>query len=251
MSFSFAIIVLLISARIDRYVLRCYFILTDKLGQTPGDMVDVAQLVRAPGCGPGGRGFDSPHSPFLMPMSQPQLQLISPRTDLADEYRRMVGQFTQAGEEFHQYEIEDIEGDFAAYVNKLEDRHSGRYLPEDAVPCSTYWLMAGDELVGTARLRHRLTEKLKTSYGNIGYDIKPSARGKGFATKLLAMVLEKSRELGLEKARGLGLKKVMLTCITENKASIRVIEKNGGVFQDEVHSPTYDQPLRRYWIELS
>ncbi len=26
-------------------------------------MVDVAQLVRAPGCGPGGRGFESLRSP--------------------------------------------------------------------------------------------------------------------------------------------------------------------------------------------
>jgi hypothetical protein len=26
-------------------------------------VVDVAQLVRAPGCGPGGRGFKSRHSP--------------------------------------------------------------------------------------------------------------------------------------------------------------------------------------------
>jgi hypothetical protein len=26
-------------------------------------MVGVAQLVRAPGCGPGGRGFETPHSP--------------------------------------------------------------------------------------------------------------------------------------------------------------------------------------------
>ena len=28
-----------------------------------GCMVGVAQLVRAPGCGPGGRGFKSHHSP--------------------------------------------------------------------------------------------------------------------------------------------------------------------------------------------
>lgn len=27
-------------------------------------VVGVAQLVRAPGCGPGGHGFDSHHSPF-------------------------------------------------------------------------------------------------------------------------------------------------------------------------------------------
>jgi hypothetical protein len=29
------------------------------------DEVAVAQLVRAPGCGPGGRGFESPRSPQL------------------------------------------------------------------------------------------------------------------------------------------------------------------------------------------
>jgi hypothetical protein len=28
-------------------------------------MVSVAQLVRAPGCGPGGRGFESLHSPHF------------------------------------------------------------------------------------------------------------------------------------------------------------------------------------------
>jgi hypothetical protein len=30
-------------------------------------MVGVAQLVRAPGCGPGCRGFESPHSPHAFP----------------------------------------------------------------------------------------------------------------------------------------------------------------------------------------
>ncbi len=29
-------------------------------------MVDVAQLVRAPGCGPGGRGFESHLSPHYL-----------------------------------------------------------------------------------------------------------------------------------------------------------------------------------------
>ena len=32
----------------------------------PPSMVGVAQLVRAPGCGPGGRGFKSPHSPHAL-----------------------------------------------------------------------------------------------------------------------------------------------------------------------------------------
>ena len=36
-------------------------------------MVDVAQLVRAPGCGPGGRGFEShlsPHVYYILGCSQ-------------------------------------------------------------------------------------------------------------------------------------------------------------------------------------
>jgi hypothetical protein len=31
--------------------------------------VGVAQLVRAPGCGPGGRGFETPRSPQSRPLS--------------------------------------------------------------------------------------------------------------------------------------------------------------------------------------
>ena len=31
-------------------------------------MVGVAQLVRAPGCGPGGRGFETPRSPQISPL---------------------------------------------------------------------------------------------------------------------------------------------------------------------------------------
>ncbi len=175
-------------------------------------------------------------------MSEPDLQLITPRADLADEYRRMVAQFTQAGEESHQDEIEAIEADFAQFVESLSDHQQGLELPEKMVDYSTYWLTYEDELIGTARLRHRLTDELAISYGNIGYDVKPSARAKGFATKLLAMMLQKAGDLGLEK--------VLLTCEAENPASARVIEKNGGKLLDEVISSATGLPIRRYWIEL-
>ena len=33
-------------------------------------MVDIAQLVRVPGCGPGGRGFESHYSPHFFQRSQ-------------------------------------------------------------------------------------------------------------------------------------------------------------------------------------
>ena len=46
-------------------------------------MVGVAQLVRAPGCGPGGRGFESPRSPHrIVPWATPAplAQLVEHRT---------------------------------------------------------------------------------------------------------------------------------------------------------------------------
>ena len=44
-------------------------------------MVGVAQLVRAPGCGPGGRGFKSHRSP-QNEMDKPVLQAIAWKTGL-------------------------------------------------------------------------------------------------------------------------------------------------------------------------
>lgn len=38
----------------------------DQRGAQLFDRVGVAQLVRAPGCGPGGRGFKSHHSPHCI-----------------------------------------------------------------------------------------------------------------------------------------------------------------------------------------
>jgi len=44
---------------------------------------------------------------------------------------------------------------------------------------------------------------------------------------------------------------VLLTVNTQNAASIRVIEKNGGVLQDTVPHPWIEgDEGRRYWISL-
>ena len=41
-------------------------------------MVDVAQLVRAPGCGPGGRGFESHLSPHYFKLHTKHFFEITP-----------------------------------------------------------------------------------------------------------------------------------------------------------------------------
>ena len=45
-------------------------------------------------------------------------------------------------------------------------------MPDWFVPCTYYYLWEDDTLLGEFRIRHRLTEALRTGAGHIGYSIK-------------------------------------------------------------------------------
>src|SRR4029077_13863118 len=96
------------------------------------------------------------------------------------------------------------------------------------VPGSQFWLVSSGRMLGCSRLRHWLTEELEYEGGHIGYDIRPSDRGRGLGTSLL--------RLTMDRAAALGIVKVRITCDATNRASIRVIEKNGGLLDATVRS---------------
>ena len=112
------------------------------------------------------------------------------------------------------------------------------------VPETILWYVEGDEFLGSISIRHVLTPVLEQWGGHIGYAVRPSARGKGHASAMLTGALDHIRA-------HLPLKRVTLTASVENPASLRVIEKNGGVLFDTVPHPWHAGELgRRYWIEL-
>ena len=81
--------------------------------------------------------------------------------------------------------------------------------------------------------------------GSIGYAVRVSEQGKGYGKAIL--------RLGLELAKQHGMEKVLLTINDENKASIRVCEELGGIWEDTIEAcnDTEGQHLlRRYWIML-
>ncbi len=174
-------------------------------------------------------------------MTDGELKLIDPAPHLREAFLAMLDEFRDAGEEFHQAEREKAEADFDAFVNGLHDEARGIGLPEGYVPYNTYWLVCDGRIVATGRLRHSLDGQAHDN-GHIGYDVVPSRRREGIATRLLGMMLE--------KARRLGLKSVTLVCRSDNTASIRVIEKNGGVFECDGVSTRSGQPIKKYRIEL-
>lgn len=125
---------------------------------------------------------------------------------------------------------------FEDFVNTRIAYSRGEQLPEGYVPNTELWLIDNDEFIGWTNIRHRLNESLQERGGNIGYWIRPSRRNEGYGKEILRLALMKARELGISKA--------LLTCLTSNTASCKIIEANGGVLENIVGERRY------YWIDL-
>lgn len=76
--------------------------------------------------------------------------------------------------------------------------------------------------------------------GHIGYGIRPSARRRGLATWAVGRMLNEARALGIDR--------MLAVCAVDNLASVRTIERCGGVF--ERTDDTQFGAVRRYWIDL-
>jgi predicted acetyltransferase len=115
---------------------------------------------------------------------------------------------------------------FARWVH--DQREAGQTgsspLARDRVPHRVLWWVEGPEYLGRLRLNLVLTEELRAFGGHIGYDVRPSARGRGHARAMLAAALVTARSHGIAEA--------LLTCAEDNHASRTVIERNGGRFLD-------------------
>lgn len=132
---------------------------------------------------------------------------------------------------------------FERFVADLaEQARPDSHRPAHHVPTTTLWFVEGDTYLGRASIRHRLNERLLDYGGHIGYDVRPSARRRGHATAILAE--------SLVFLRGLGVERALVTCSPDNIGSIRVIEANGGVLEDERQTGWGNGRKRRYWIDL-
>ena len=134
--------------------------------------------------------------------------------------------------------------DYAAWLERLSIQEDLERLPEGSVPSSA-WLAvrrSDDRVVGLIDLRHHIDHPILGLWGgHIGYTVRPSERGKGYAKEML--------RLDLENARALGLPRVMITCSPANSASERTIIACGGVHEKDVSVGR--SVIRRYWIELT
>jgi predicted acetyltransferase len=127
-----------------------------------------------------------------------------------------------------------------AYFALAKCFENDRDLADDRVPMSHFLFFSGERLVGMSRLRRRLIPVLMLDGGHIGFEVRRSDRGKGYATEILKRTLAEARDLGIPRA--------LLTAVTTNISSLRVIEKSGGEFDQETISPRTGERMRRFWV---
>jgi predicted acetyltransferase len=132
--------------------------------------------------------------------------------------------------------------DFEGMLTVLSNQENGINLSEGWVKSSTYWLVnANEQVVGAVNIRHDLNEHLMNAGGHIGYGIRPSARGNRYAVTMLALALEKAKELGISRA--------LVVCDSDNIASKKTIIQNGGT-PDKDYIEEDGNRVNRFWIEL-
>lgn len=109
----------------------------------------------------------------------------------------------------------------------------------DGINSHLLFLVENERILGAIQIRHSIDHPRLIEVGwHIGYWIRPSERGKWYATEMLRLALLEAGKLWLEK--------VLITCYDNNVASIKVIENNGGVF--ERFTEKDGKKMRRYWI---
>jgi predicted acetyltransferase len=173
------------------------------------------------------------------PTSRVRVSFLAAMEEFQAEGRGTAGDNSMVGGEIRDYGRGWADPAlFEEYTRLLRDQaQEDAPRPAGFVPSTTLWWVEDGEYLGRIAIRHRLTEHLLQHGGHIGYDVRPSARRRGHATAMLAR--------SLPVAAALGIDPVLITCDEDNIGSRKVIEANGGQFDDQRGGKL------RFWVPAS
>ncbi len=151
--------------------------------------------------------------------------LIKPALEWKEEalgYRRE--HFRHGEDIIYGSELFDKTESYEEWLSSVTRNADPKTVNENWVLTDTFFAVrkSDNKIIGMIDLRHTLNEFLK-DLGNCGYSVRPSERKRGYGTEMLCQLLQVAKEAGMEELH--------ISVEKENTASIKVIQKNGGVYE--------------------
>lgn len=174
-----------------------------------------------------------------------QIMLVRPSMEHAGQVMQLREELIAANDADSFAGCSSLENydDYSAWFDLRAQLENPALVPAGKVPSNAYLAVraADNRVIGMIDLRHHIDHPILGLWGgHIGYTVRPSERGKGYAKEMLRLNLKNARDRGLEK--------VMITCSPNNPASEKTILANGGVFEKDIDVD--GENIRRYWITL-
>lgn len=170
-------------------------------------------------------------------------KLIRPLADFKDSYLEALKEYHAEGL-FPSQKHAELHDHFDHFVDRLRNErdHPQHEFPDwvEPVPETVLWMVKDGTYIGSLNIRHRLNWHLERWGGHVGLIIRPSMRRKGFGTKLL--------QRGIPYINYLGVDNALLTIAPDNDIAIKVAERCGAVFEDEMQETEQFPAMHRYWL---
>lgn len=158
---------------------------------------------------------------------RPTIQLREQALDYREEHFKNGEKVINGSELLDQIE------NYEEWLSSVTLNTDSKTVNENWVVTDTFFAVrkSDNRIIGVIDLRHTLNDFLK-DFGNCGYSVRPSERKKGYATEMLHQLIGVARKIGMTELH--------ISVEKTNIGSIKVIEKNGGVYE---RSFTYENEL--------